>query len=90
MDPRLSSETVIWEAAGLVGSGPSRLALLVLFDGRVGDRRRQGLGINCLLMMEAAGQHDRGGEDGESYNAHKTNPPKRDFQRFTPRLLEND
>jgi hypothetical protein len=91
MDPRFSSETVIWEAVVLVGTGPSRLALLVLLDGRVGDRRRQGLGINCLPMMEAAGQHDRGGEDGESYNsAHKTNPPKRDFQRFTPRLLEND
>lgn len=75
------------EAAVLRG-GRLRLALL---DGRVGDRRRQGLGINCLPMMEAAGQHDRRGEDGESYDsAHKTNPPKRDFQRFTPRLLEND
>jgi hypothetical protein len=42
-------------------------------------------------MVEAAGEHHRRGEDGESYNsAHKTNPPKRDFRLFTPRLLEND
>ena len=31
------------------------------------------------------------GEDGKGQNsAHKTNPPERDFQLFTPRLLEND
>ena len=83
MTPGFPAKRNFWKRL-LRGTGPSRLVLL---DGRVGDRLR----IHGLLVMEAAGQHDRRGEDGESYNsAHKTNPPKRDFQLFTPRLLEND
>jgi len=37
---------------------------LGLFDRRV-HRRRQGLGVNGLIMVEAAAQHQGGGEDGK-------------------------
>src|SRR5262245_44325389 len=54
-----------------------------LFDRRV-HRRRQGLGVNGLVMVEAAAQHQGRGEDGKGQNsAHKINPPKRDFRLLT-------
>jgi hypothetical protein len=46
-----------------------------LLDGRV-HRRRQGLGVNGLIVVEAAAQHQGRGEDGQGQNrAHKTNSP---------------
>jgi hypothetical protein len=65
--------------------------VLALLNGRVPDRRRQRLRVHGLAVMEAAGEHDRRGDEGESYNsAHKRNPPKRDSRLFTPRPLEKD
>lgn len=46
-----------------------------LLDRRV-HRRRQGLGVNGLIVVEAAAQHQGRGEDGEGQNrAHLTNSP---------------
>ena len=38
-----------------------------LLDGRV-HRRRQGLGVNGLIVVEAAAQHQGRGEDGQGQN----------------------
>jgi hypothetical protein len=47
-------------------------------------RRRQRLRVNGLIVVEAAAQHQRTGEDGKGQNgAHGNNPRKRDFRVFT-------
>ena len=63
-----SSETVNF--AKRLPRGPAGAAKIdfrsALFDGRVMHRRRQGLGVNGLIVMEATAEHQGARKHGKS------------------------
>src|SRR5262249_12939619 len=64
---------------------------VALFDRRVMHRWRERLGVNGLIVVEAAAEHQRGRKHGKGQNgAHMTNPPKRDFRFLRLRFLGKD